>query len=270
MKVSFIADLHVDLNPKNTVVDYVTELYRLLKKEKTDLLVIGGDISNDYQTTISFVEALERNAAIPVYFVPGNHDFWEEGKEKDSWKIYEIFKEHPQSLIESPVKLTADYSLVGHPGWYNHAVYDKEQFSEEEVEEGKFRWSYWQDKLMTDWKMTDKELSKKFAKIIQKDLDKVETEKIILQTHVGTIPEFTMPMPHKIFDFFNAYMTTDDLEEIQKNYPITHHIMGHIHFRHQLEKSGSQYITNSLGYRREWRSKDFKKELAASLFSIEI
>lgn len=270
MKVSFISDLHVDLNPKLSIQTYLYGLLKRLASEKSDLLVIGGDISNHYQTTIQFVENLEKLSNIPIYFIPGNHDFWEKDKEKNSWDIYKIYRDHPQSLLGNPIKLTDNYSLVGHTAWYNHAVYDKEKFTELEVEKGKYRWSYWQDKLNINWGMTDKELSNYFSRLIEKDLKSVQTENIILQTHVGTISEFTVPMPDRIFDFFNAYMTTDDLAEIQKKYPITHHFMGHIHFRTQLRKGNSQFISNSLGYLREWRTKSLEKELKDSLVSLVI
>src|SRR5699024_11361463 len=113
--------------------------------------------------------------------------------------IYQLYKEHPQSLIEHPLQLNETYTLVGHPGWYNHAIYDQEQFTADEVERGKFRWAYWQDKLRLDWELPDQDVSRLFSKIIEKDLKKVTTDHIILQTHVVTIPEYTMPMPHRVF-----------------------------------------------------------------------
>lgn len=270
MRVSFISDLHVDLNPKASINAYHYELLMLMEEEETELLVIGGDITNHYQKTIEFVEELQKRAGVPVYFIPGNHDFWEESANKNTWSIYKIYQEHPQSLVESPLQLTKDYTLIGHPAWYNHAIYDKKSYQAKEIEKGKYRWAYWQDKLNLDWQATDQEISRYFAELIQKDLDSVRTDKIILQTHVVTIPEFTMPMPHRIFDFFNAYIATDDLKDIQKNYPISHHFMGHIHFRAKLKKDKSQFITNSLGYRREWRSKSLKAELKDSIVTIEI
>lgn len=270
MRVSFISDLHVDLNRYAPMSVYRYELSLLIEEEASDLLVIGGDISNDVRTTLSFVEGLEMDLGIPVYFIPGNHDFWEESVKKDTWGIYQIYQQHPQSLVESPVQLTDDYSLVGHPAWYNHAIYNKNKYDENEIEKGKYRFAYWQDKLNLDWQATDREVSKHFAEIIKKDLEKVQTDNIILQTHMITIPEFTMPMPHKLFDFFNAYIATDDLTGIHKEYPIDYQFMGHVHFRAQVKKEGSRFITNSLGYRREWRSQSLRQELKKAIITIEI
>ncbi len=271
MKIGFISDLHIDRNYERPPQDYLSILRTVAAERKLEMLVIGGDISNHYTKTLSFVEKLQSQAGIPVYFIPGNHDFWEEKEAvKDTKGIYQLYKAHPQSLIETPVRLNEEYTLVGHPGWYNHAIYDKERFSSDEVEHGKFRWTYWQDKLRMDWEMSDREVSKVFSQIIEEDLKKVTTPKTILQTHVVTIPEFTMPMPHRIFDFFNAYMATDDLKQIYTKYPISHQLMGHVHFRSEILRNETQFITNSLGYRREWWSKDLEREVQKSLYVLDL
>jgi putative phosphoesterase len=271
MKIGFISDLHIDRNHKVSAKEYLTMLRDIIVAKNLETLVIGGDISNHYTTTFKFVEELQKQAKIPVYFIPGNHDFWEEKEaRKNTRKIYEHYQKHPQSLVESPLQLNEDYTLVGHPGWYNHAVYDKEQFSSEDVEHGKFRWAYWQDKLRMDWEMSDQDVSKRFANIIEKDLEEVTTENIILQTHVVTVPEFTMPMPHRIFDFFNAYMATNDLKHVHKEFPITHQFMGHVHFREKIIRDRTEFITNSLGYRREWWSEDLAKEVQRSLVILTL
>lgn len=271
MKIGFISDLHIDRNFEKPPIDYLTTLRDAIRLNQLDMLVIGGDISNHFTSTFRFVETLQKQAEIPVYFIPGNHDFWEEeDATKDTHGIYQLYKEHPQSLVESPLRLTDDFTLVGHPGWYNHAVYDKRQYKPDEIEKGKFRWAYWQDKLRLDWQMTDQEVSKYFTQIIKNDLEKVTTDHIILQTHVVTVPEYTMPMPHKIFNFFNAFIATSDLKNIEADYPITHKIMGHIHFREKIIKDQTEIITNSLGYRREWWTKDLAHEIQNSLYILDL
>lgn len=266
MKIGFISDLHIDRNKDISPKEYLKVMKETVIANHIEMLIIGGDISNHFTSTFHFVEELQKQTEIPVYFIPGNHDFWEdEEATKDTHGIYQLYKEHPQSLIEKPLQINEDYTLVGHPGWYNHAVYNRDRFSADEVEHGKFRWAYWQDKKRLDWQMSDKEVSQKFTNIIKKDLEKVTTKNILLQTHVVTVPEFTMPMPHRIFDFFNAFIATDDLKHIAKEYPISHQIMGHIHFREKIIKNQTEVITNSLGYRREWRTKNIKREIEHSL-----
>src|SRR5690625_5987805 len=78
MRVGFISDLHIDRNMEILPIQYLKTFVHMSKKQKLEMLIIGGDISNHYSTTIHFVEELQKRAEIFVYFIPGNHDFWEE------------------------------------------------------------------------------------------------------------------------------------------------------------------------------------------------
>lgn len=55
MRVSFISDLHLDLNPKNSKENYHYELLKVIENEKTDLFVIGGDLTNHYHDKLFLV-----------------------------------------------------------------------------------------------------------------------------------------------------------------------------------------------------------------------
>lgn len=272
MKIGFISDLHVD-NQHYQISDYLKELAYQIRQQELELFIIGGDISNHYQLTLRFVEELQDLAACPVYFIPGNHDFWERKQtyqKIDSLKIYEHFRQHPQSLLEAPIQLNGDYGLVGHTAWYNYAYYNQERFNLKEIASGKYKGVTWQDKKFINWQQKDQEISKYFADLVAQDMRKLMSKKIILVTHIVTIPQFTMPIPHRIFDFYNAYIATNDFNEIYRNYPISHSLMGHVHFRHRHQEEATQYHANSLGYVKEWRSKDMRKEIVASLVIIEI
>ena len=84
-------------------------------------------------------------------------------------------------------------------------------------------------------------LSKEAAKQIQEDLDQVKDKHIILMTHIVTHPKFIVPMPHRIFDFFNAYIGTKDFDEFYSTYSIRYSI-GHVHFRKMINENGITYI----------------------------
>lgn len=235
------------------------------------MFVIGGDISNHYNKTLDFVEKLQQITKVPVYFIPGNHDFWSNKDSIDTWQIYEKYRKHPQSLLESPIVINDEYAIVGHCAWYNYWIYDK-KIDYKKVSSGTYRWATWQDKKKINWGKSDPEVSKIFAHYIQEDLEKVKNYKIILVTHMVTISEFTVPMPNRLFDFFNAYIATSDLLSFYKEYPIKYSFMGHVHFRGKIKKDNTIFITNSLGYRREWLSKDknLEKELEQSIYILKL
>lgn len=272
MRLGFISDLHVD-NQLYNLDDYLDNLSRLIDLKAIELLVIGGDIANHYSVTLDFVEDLQKLAGIPVYFVPGNHDFWDRSTSYDkinSMAIYDIYRDHPQSLIESPLKINDEFALVGHTAWYNHVRYNRDRFDANQIEKGRFKGISWQDKKFINWQAKDKEVSEYFASKVETDLNQVQADKFILVTHMVTIAEFTMPMPHRVFDFFNAYIATDDFKRLYDKYPIEHSFMGHVHFRHSHQDEKTLYYANSLGYVKEWRSKDMMRELEAAIVLLDI
>ncbi|MEJ7443014.1 metallophosphoesterase, partial [Staphylococcus warneri] len=72
MKIGAISDLHVDRNPKLNSHYYFETLVNVIMKREIELLIIAGDISNDYRQSIQFIKDLRNKLEIPVLFVPGN------------------------------------------------------------------------------------------------------------------------------------------------------------------------------------------------------
>lgn len=272
MRIGFISDLHVD-NFTYEVQDYLDIMSEIIKKNTIETLVIGGDITNSYKTTTDFVEKLQSQTNIQVYFIPGNHDLWDRASDKadiNTMNIYKQYKEHPQCLIESPIMLNNNVGLVGHTAWYNYVKYNKEKFSLDKIKKGRYKGVTWQDKKYIQWPKEDPEMSKYFAEIIEKDIQKLQAESYILVTHMITIPEFTMPLPHRVFDFFNAYIATDDFKPLFQDQRLILGLMGHIHFRHEIEEAGMIYATSSLGYIKQWRTHNIDQEISDSLYIVDL
>src|SRR5699024_4087040 len=82
MRMGFISDLHVD-NFTYEVQDYIEVLSEIISKNELEMLVIGGDITNSYKTTSDFVEELQDQTKIQVYFIPGNHDLWDRVSDRE-------------------------------------------------------------------------------------------------------------------------------------------------------------------------------------------
>lgn len=84
MKIGAISDLHIDRHPKLNAQHYLDTLVDVVIKREIELLVIAGDISNDYRQVIQFINDLKEMLNIPILFVPGNHDLWSDGTDKSS------------------------------------------------------------------------------------------------------------------------------------------------------------------------------------------
>lgn len=269
MKIGAISDLHIDRNPKLDAQAYLESLIRVVKKRDIDILLIAGDISNHFQEGYQFIRELKYNISIPVLFVPGNHDYWAPDDAITSKEIYEFYAEKPECLIGKPYEINDEWAIVGHTAWYDYSYAD-DKFDLERIERGKYYGATWQDKVKIDWQTDDRALSQLAATQTEKDLASVSDKNIILMTHIVTHPQFVVPTPHRIFDFFNAFIGTRDFDSLYQKYPIQYSIMGHVHFRKAIVDKGITYMCPCLGYRREWRTDDIDTEMNHALVDFDI
>ncbi|WOS95459.1 metallophosphoesterase [Nosocomiicoccus massiliensis] len=272
MKIGVISDLHVDRYHNDEINEstFLREVSNEVRRLSLDLLIIAGDISNDHIKSQQFTQAIEGVTGVKVIFIPGNHDFWNaSGDDKSSWEIYDYFKHQPNSLLEKPYIINDEWAIVGSPAWYDYS-FASERFSYEELERRAFKGGHWQDKFNIDFKISDVDVANYFAELTKKDLEKVKDKKIILVTHVATNKKFRVPMPHKIFDYYNAFMGTTKYDDFYNEYDIRYSVSGHIHFRHNFIENGVTFICACLGYRREWRTKVITKEIRDAMYVIQI
>lgn len=271
MRIGVISDLHIDRY--NNTTAYIPEFEKYLaeavRKQELDMLLIAGDISNNFDITALFVRKIKALTKREVYFIPGNHDLWGQDHVSSTHHLLKAYEEMPECLVRSPLVLNEDWAVVGHPAWYDYS-YASDKFSYERLARRAYYGGTWQDKLNVDWKMSDPEASKYFSEIVERDLSYVQDKNIILMTHIVTHKRFRVPMPHRLFDYYNAFIGTSDLDALQERYNIKYSIMGHVHFRHQINERGTTYICPCLGYKREWRTSIMANEIEDALFVFEI
>ena len=94
MKIGTISDLHIDRHTYINSEGYI--------KRQLDLLIIAGDISNNYQMTCAFISQVKAQINIPVLFVPGNHDYWSDQLDHSSTDIVTSFRQQPECLMTQP------------------------------------------------------------------------------------------------------------------------------------------------------------------------
>lgn len=115
MKIGFATDIHLD---------FLKEVHGLAKHKRAgaklakdlDVLLIGGDISNGQQFPHQFSAFCEGAAGTRVFFVLGNHDFWN----ADEFIVRNNAAQFPGYLDRWRVaRLTPSVGLCGRSGWYD-------------------------------------------------------------------------------------------------------------------------------------------------------
>lgn len=273
MKVGVISDLHIDTNQK-TIPEgerFSAMLAQELTEQQVDLLLLAGDVSSDYQLTQDFLDALTAAADCQVLFVPGNHDFWSrKNGQEDTLGIYNFFKNKPESVLEKPYIIDDNWAVVGNSGWYDYGYADVDQYTKEEFDQMKYRVGAWNDKYYVHWPLDNQAVAQTMLDKIEADMEAVGDRKIILMTHVATHPQFVVQLPHRIYDFFNAYLGSSSYEWLYGAYPIKYSIMGHVHFRKTLRDAERTYISACLGNKKHWQSKDLQEEIKRVLVTFEL
>lgn len=274
MKIGVLSDLHIDTNGKHLPENetYASLLSKQIKKQKIELFLIAGDISSDYHESQAFLDELTTLSGIKILFVPGNHDYWSRiNGEMDTKKIYQFFKQQPESILENPYIINDEWAVVGNSGWYDYGFADTDQYSNAEFQKMTLRAGTWQDKRFCDWGESDQAVTQWMLVKIEEDLAKVGDRKVILMTHVVTHPKFVVTLPHKIYDYFNAFLGSSSYERLYDEHPnIAYSIMGHVHFRKTLFIDQVQFICACLGGKKHWPTKSVKSELLNAMFTFQL
>lgn len=115
MKVAWITDIHLDFVDADRIETFCQ---RILSAEPAALLV-GGDIA-EAPTLQGYLRLLENHLQIPIYFVLGNHDFYQSNIAGVRNQAV-AFTQESQWLhwlpVEDVVELSHRTALVGHDGW---------------------------------------------------------------------------------------------------------------------------------------------------------
>lgn len=118
-RIVFFADLHYGYIQTKEVVDKALED---IKELKPDMLLLGGDITDEFTSKENMEYIYEKIASlnIPTYFVYGNHDQQENGKKRLGYTRYSgedlrntIEKNGITILCENYVEINSDLILLG-------------------------------------------------------------------------------------------------------------------------------------------------------------
>jgi len=257
MKIGILSDIHVDLNGGRAVVN---GLLAAMLRHGVEVMVIAGDISNDYRVTLDSLEQLQTQSGIQILFVPGNHDIWNEAHpEINAWQAYEALESFPGNLTRGPQKISDGWTIIGDLGWYDYA-FGGSQYSQEDFDRMQFGERIWQDRIKAIWDRHTLEMHRTFYEKLDTQLKRTKVStcsdshhrKIILVTHVLPRKEFTVQRLDPEWIYLNAFLGSPEYGELALDHGVRYSICGHVHYRKQVTVNGTRFICNCLGYTEEW------------------
>ncbi len=227
-------DIHLDRLDENDRKEFT----EWLREQSADAVVISGDIGEGDCVT-SYLRGLHDSVGKPIYFVLGNHDFYQRTFTEVRASIRELINEckNLQWLSESGViQLSETCAMIGHECWGDGRNGDYENASSLLMD---FR-------LIKDYAGLSKEerlsllnsIGDKAAACIKKNLVEAFNSytHVYLITHVPPFREACLDRSLRICDdkklpFYTCKAVGDILLEIMNNHP-THKLTvlsGHTH-----------------------------------------
>lgn len=257
MKLAFISDIHLNISSEYPVLDTVG---RIALENNADILVIAGDIEENYHKAIEAVATLNERY-LRTYYVPGNHDLWcVPGEDLTNDDIYAIYAEDDNCLVDNSIRVNAETILIGDVGWYDYSL-ALETFPLDELEAMKRNGRVWQDSFKNiftkdNYRKTEYMLNKLEAQLMKYR----EVRNKIVVTHMIPIKEFRVPASMKDWSYFNAFLGSLRFGELFERYDVSLSVSGHVHYRKEVIHNSTRYFCPCLGYSREWVLTDVAPE----------
>lgn len=267
MRIGVISDIHIDRNRDYPILELLVEK---AAERQLGCLLIAGDISDTQSLTLDFVDRFAELSGIPVYFVPGNHDMWNKSNGvPDTNAIYRRYQAHPACLIGKSIPLSQDWVVFGDIGWYDYSFGHK-SYSESDFNKKSRFGRTWQDSVYIDWQRGDKLVHQNMLAGLEKQITDASDKNCIVLTHMITADAFTVPESRQVWSYFNAFLGSRDYGDLFEREGVRYSVMGHVHYRRQLCRSGVMYICACLNYHTEWLSHDCAREIDKALTIIDL
>jgi putative phosphoesterase len=276
MQIGILSDIHVDLNGGRPVIE---ALLAVIRRRGVETMIIAGDVSSDYRLTLETLDRLQDSSGIPVLFVPGNHDIWNEAHpDITAWQAYDALEQFPGNLTRGCREIADNWTIIGDLGWYDYA-FGGSRYSREDFDRMQFGERVWQDRTKAIWDRHTLEVHRIFYERLDRQLSKAVAStsfdsgspKIVLVTHVLPRREFTVQRPDPEWIYLNAFLGSPEYGELAIEYGVRYSICGHVHYRKQVTVDGTHFICNCLGYTEEWKwSRDPQIEIDRAFLTLEL
>lgn len=126
-KIVWVTDIHLNFLGTQDLERFIG----MIQKESADVLLVGGDIA-EAPNVSSYLQILEQSLDSQIYFVLGNHDFYNGSLSKVIGDVRKISKVSKRLVFLDDIRyveLTKDVALVGHSSWADGRLgdYDESQ-----------------------------------------------------------------------------------------------------------------------------------------------
>lgn len=235
-----------------------------------DKLFIAGDTSNNYKTTLAFVDLLVQ-AGVDTYTIFGNHEYWS----IDYFKASEI--KHDRYINGKTVNLDNGTIIVGLDGFFDYSfVLDVENKWTKNIPKDKDLLNEIGERSFDLKRNRIKNYEEVFNLMKSQLISQLEIAKanqidrVILLTHYVPSKDFIIYNNDYTWTSNNAFMGSTKYQELAEAYGIDKVVFGHTHNQFNKIINGVGYHCNPIGYKGFEFTESFRERVINRIKVIEV
>lgn len=254
MKVFLTSDLHLECDTKTSDV----------KIPKCDLIILAGDISH-MGHALKYASGLAQEHAVPVIFVPGNHEYYGKDYVEQTALAREFSAENVYVLMNDTVEFDG-VRFIGSTLWSDFSAGAKnDQWTI--MQNRKFAGNYINDfHVIKHSESNNRRLKPEFVRDLnyeamryfKQQLDQGFDGTTVVVTHFS--PSITLEDPQfkgsPASPYFNA-----NCDELIKEYEPDFWFFGHTHSSVEAVIGKTKIFANQYGYKHEWGKTGYREGL---------
>jgi len=246
VRLMSISDLHIN---SQTQTEMQGALLQVADEQGVDVLLIAGDISDDIILTKKFVQLLNRD--LKTYYVPGNHDLWEQTHERTTAMLYDEFLADEYCLLNKAQAISEETVIIGHIGWYDYS-FASAGFTFSDLAKKEHNGIMWEDTQYIDFEKDDVMLCAQYNQEIEQLLRQHVNKQKVLVTHMVNHERFLVKYTtRRDWNYFKGYLGSYRLQEIAYEADVA--ICGHVHYRGAFFEEDTLFVCSCLGLPSEWQ-----------------
>ena len=231
MRIFAVSDLHTDFRANREALERA-----LLGGHGDDVLIVAGDVA-DAEPVLRDTLRLLASRFGEVFFVPGNHELWVRGEERDSMrKFHAVLRICEQAGVRTAPARVGGVWIVPLFSWYDASFDIAGEGAAEELEA-------WSDRYFTRWPAEVERVDAAFLAMNEPHVRRYG-EPVITFSHFVPRPELLPPVRFLRFKGLPLVAGSLGIEaQIRRIHPAVH-VFGHTHIPADTTIDGVRYVQN--------------------------
>jgi predicted phosphodiesterase len=231
MRIYAISDLHTDFRENREALERAP-----MGGHQGDVLIVAGDIADSEAVVRDTLQMLTERFH-EVFFVPGNHELWVRGEERDSMDKFRAVLRicHETGVRTAPARVGGTW-VVPLFSWYDESFDVRGEAVADELEA-------WADRYFTRWPAGLSRVDQAFLEMNEPHVRPYDAP-VITFSHFLPRPELLPPVQYLRFRGLPLVAGSLGIEtQIRRIQPRVH-VYGHTHIAADSVLEGVRYVQN--------------------------